>query len=70
MVETDVVKRGAAFRDRIVELRRVEAKRLIANPRNWRRHPARQARALRGVLEEVGYARTRCWRVKPTRVWC
>ena len=44
------------FRDRIVELRRVPARELIANPRNWRRHPARQAAALRGVLEEVGYA--------------
>ena len=37
-------------------LRRVPARELIANPRNWRRHPARQAAALRGVLEEVGYA--------------
>ena len=44
------------FRDRIVELRRVPARELIPNPRNWRRHPARQAVALRSVLEEVGYA--------------
>jgi len=44
------------FRDRIVELRRVPARELIPNPRNWRRHPARQAAALRGLLEEVGYA--------------
>jgi hypothetical protein len=44
------------IRDRIVELRRVAARELIPNPRNWRRHPARQAAALRGVLEEVGYA--------------
>jgi len=44
------------IRDRIVELRRVPARELEPNPRNWRRHPARQAAALRGVLEEVGYA--------------
>ena len=44
------------IRDRIVELRRVAAHELVPNPKNWRRHPARQAAALRGVLEEVGYA--------------
>ena len=44
------------IRDRIVELRRVAARELVPNPRNWRRHPARQAAALRSVLEEVGYA--------------
>ena len=44
------------FRERIVELRRVPARELIANPRNWRRHPARQAAALRGLLQEIGYA--------------
>ncbi|HUO04314.1 MAG TPA: ParB N-terminal domain-containing protein, partial [Candidatus Binataceae bacterium] len=45
-----------SFRDRIIELRRVPARELIPNPKNWRRHPERQAAALRGVLEEVGYA--------------
>ncbi len=50
------------FRDRIKKLRRVPARELIPNPRNWRRHPARQAAALRSVLEEVGYA-ARSWRV-------
>src|SRR5258708_8299465 len=44
------------IRDRIVELRRVLARDLVPNPKNWRRHPERQAAALRGVLEEVGYA--------------
>jgi DNA modification methylase len=44
------------IRDRIVELRRVAARELVPNPKNWRRHPARQAAALRGVLDEVGYA--------------
>lgn len=44
------------FRDRIKELRRIPARQLIPNPRNWRRHPARQQAALRSVLAEVGYA--------------
>jgi hypothetical protein len=29
---------------------------LADHPRNWRKHPARQARAMRGVLNEVGIA--------------
>ncbi len=45
-----------AIRDRIVELRRVPASELVADPRNWRRHPPAQQRALRSVLAEVGYA--------------
>ena len=32
---------------------------------NWRRHPARQAAALRGVLEEIGYADALLARVLP-----
>jgi DNA modification methylase len=44
------------IRDRITELRRVPASELIANPKNWRRHPKAQSDALRGVLEKVGYA--------------
>jgi DNA modification methylase len=44
------------IRDRIVELVRVRAGELTPNPRNWRRHPARQRSALLGVLEQVGYA--------------
>jgi DNA modification methylase len=43
-------------RDRIVELRRVRAGDLQENPRNWRRHPERQRRALKVLLEEVGFA--------------
>ena len=37
-------------------IRRVAARDLVPNPKNWRRHPTRQAAALRGVLEEIGYA--------------
>lgn len=44
------------IRDRIVELRRVKASELLANPHNWREHPEPQRDALRGVLAEIGYA--------------
>ncbi len=44
------------IRDRIVELRRVRASDLRANPRNWRTHPARQREAISAILQEVGYA--------------
>ncbi len=44
------------IRDRIKELRRVKASDLIANERNWRKHPAAQVAALTGSLEEIGWA--------------
>jgi hypothetical protein len=44
------------IRDRIKELRRVRADELRPHPQNWRTHPEAQREALRGVLEEVGYA--------------
>jgi len=44
------------IRDRIKELRRVEAGRLRPNPHNWRTHPQHQREALQGILAEVGYA--------------
>ena len=44
------------IRNRIKELRQVKASELLPNPRNWRRHPAGQADALRGALAEIGYA--------------
>ncbi len=43
-------------RDRIKELRRVPAKELLENPRNWRVHGKAQTEALRGLLSEIGYA--------------
>lgn len=43
-------------RDRIKDLRRVPARDLVVNPRNWRKHPAAQAEALRGLLDQIGYA--------------
>lgn len=47
---------GNGIRDRIRELRRVPARDLLANPKNWRRHPQAQQDALRGVLTDIGYA--------------
>ena len=44
------------IRDRIRELRRVKATELKPNAKNWRTHPRSQQNALRGVLEEIGYA--------------
>src|SRR5688500_4078906 len=44
------------IRDRIRELRRVPAKDLVPNPRNWRTHTTGQQDALRGILAEAGYA--------------
>lgn len=44
------------IRDRIRELRRVPARDLLPNPKNWRTHPDTQRDALRGLLAEIGYA--------------
>lgn len=44
------------LRDRVRELRRVPASELRAHPENWRTHPPGQIRALRSVLEQVGFA--------------
>jgi len=44
------------IRDRIRELRRVPASQLIPNLKNWHRHPDKQRKAMRAVLEEIGYA--------------
>jgi ABC-type molybdenum transport system ATPase subunit/photorepair protein PhrA len=44
------------IRDRIKDLRRVPARQLRSNPRNWRVHPQEQQDALRGVLSEIGFA--------------
>jgi hypothetical protein len=45
-----------AFRDRIVDFRRVPAGDLAANPKNWRTHDTRQAEAMVGILQDVGVA--------------
>src|SRR5260370_34634663 len=58
---------GMKIRDRIKELRRVKASELLRNPRNWRTHPAVQARALRALLTEIGYADALIARELPDR---
>lgn len=49
-------KPDVGFRNRIKELRNVPARELLANPKNFRRHPKKQSDALRGILTDVGYA--------------
>ena len=53
-------KRGATMppkiRDRIKDLRRVKASDLMPNPRNWRKHPPAQQRAMAAALDEIGFA--------------
>ena len=44
------------IRDRIKELRRVNASELMPNPKNWRTHPVGQQDALKSVLSQIGYA--------------
>jgi hypothetical protein len=44
------------IRDRITDFRRVPARDLLPDPRNWRTHPKSQREALQGVLAEIGYA--------------
>ncbi len=45
----------AQWRNRIVGTGEVAPDELLANPRNWRTHPALQRAALRGSLTEVGW---------------
>ena len=45
-----------AIRNRIKELRNVLASSLKPNPKNWRTHPQSQSQAMRGILDEIGYA--------------
>src|SRR5262249_47860998 len=49
-------KSNLEIRDHVRELRRVNGAELIRNPKNWRRHPERQRKAMRTVLKEIGYA--------------
>lgn len=44
------------FKDRIVGLERLPAKKLQAHPQNWRKHPDSQKEAMRGILGEIGFA--------------
>lgn len=44
------------FRDRIKEFSRIPARKLVANPKNWRIHTDAQRQALRAVMNEIGFA--------------
>jgi len=44
------------IRNRVIEARLISADDLRKNPRNWRKHPAQQQKALRKVLHEIGFA--------------
>jgi len=48
-------KKAQKIQDRIIDFRRVKASDLVANPKNWRKHPEKQKRAMEGILAEVGY---------------
>lgn len=52
---TEVRATTRTWRNRIVGHAEVPPGELIANPRNWRAHPAEQQRALSGALAEVGW---------------
>jgi hypothetical protein len=39
------------IRDRIKELRRVQARELLPHPKSWRKHPQAQVAALHGLLD-------------------
>lgn len=43
------------FRDRIIDLRRVPAKSLRHNPKNWRTHSEYQKSAVSAALERIGF---------------
>lgn len=55
------------IRDRIREFRRVRAKELVWNPKNWRTHPKAQQAALHALLSEIGYADALLVRQLPDR---
>jgi len=44
------------IRNRVKELRMVKASELLANPKNWRKHPDSQRRNLQAVVKEIGFA--------------
>ena len=46
------------YRDRIIGTVRVRGDRLLPHPKNWRVHPENQRDAMRGVLADLGVARS------------
>lgn len=43
------------MRDRVVGFKRIPARQILPNPKNWRRHPREQVSAFRALLSEVGF---------------
>jgi len=44
------------IRNRVIELRQVPVRELVANSKNWRTHSDRQRETLKEFLEDVGFA--------------
>ncbi len=44
-----------AFLNRIIETGEADPKKLLPNPKNWRKHPDKQADAMSGILDEIGW---------------
>jgi len=61
----DEVRPAIAFRDRVVDFKRVKASELRANMKNWRIHPESQKGALGGVLKEIGFVGALVARIVP-----
>ena len=49
------------WQNRIIETAEMAVKDLKANPKNWRKHPTAQQKALEGVLDEVGWVQQVIW---------
>lgn len=47
-----------SWKNRIVGYEEVDAAKLLANPKNWRLHPSQQRKALKGVLDSVGFVQS------------
>lgn len=57
-----------SIQNRIVGYRVIKASELQAHPDNWRKHPAAQEAALRGVLAQVGWVDTALYNVQTGRI--
>jgi hypothetical protein len=44
------------FQDKVRELKRVKVTELMANSKNWRRHPSKQREMMTDILSEIGFA--------------
>lgn len=56
------------IQNRIIGYRVIKASELAAHPDNWRKHPAAQEAALRGVLAQVGWVDTALYNVRTGRI--